>query len=278
MATGGPEALHQLCDAINRLGGSSVMLYSPEDSISKRHEYEKYNSPSILLSEIDVNDFLIFPEPWHRQVIPEFNSAIWWLAVPNDHFDASMASVDFHLCQSAFSADILSKHGKSGIMVSDYIDAIFENRQTDRKNKICSNPAKGFILSQSFISESNMQLNYLHGIPKETICDELNSSKIYIEFGHNPGKDRIPREAAACGNVVFMNRLGAGCYYDDYQIDEWFTFDKSEIKNLIEKVKLVFNDYDLYFSKQEDFRKAISAEKTIFDNQVSYMVSLIDSI
>lgn len=278
VATGGPEALHQLCDAINRLGGEAAMLYSPDDSIGRHRSYEKYSSPSIKISDIEVDDFLVFPEPWHRQVIPEFDSAIWWLAVPKDHEDVAKAKVAFHFCQSEFAKHVLLSHGIEGVMLSDYTDEVFRISHMGRGNSISGNPAKGFNFSQLFVSQSKIPISYLHGLDKQQMSNELNKSKVYIEFGHNPGKDRIPREAAKCGNVVFMNRVGAGCCYNDYQIDEWFTFDNSNFEELIEKVNLVFDDYEHYYSKQNHFLEVLSREAQVFDKQVTHMMSLIDSL
>ena len=273
--SGGPEALHQLCDAINRLGGTSAMLYCPDDQSSRPRQYDAYDSPSTLMSDIEVNDFLIFPEPWHRQVISEFDSAIWWLAVPPDHADAAAARVDFHFTQSAFAKHILSSHGGSGIMLSDYVDSFFCDIGLERIDIASVNPAKGFNLAHSFRDMYGIQMNPLYGIGKQKMLEELNKSKVYIEFGHNPGKDRIPREAAMCGNVVFMNRSGAGCFYDDYQLDEWFTFDKYSLEDLNCKLHLVFNDYENYLSQQKQFREAISAERSRFDDEVKNVLKLI---
>lgn len=278
VATGGPEALHQLCDAINRLGGESAMLYSPDDSVQRHKNYDNYISPSIAMSDIEVDDFLVFPEPWHRQVIPEFDSALWWLAVPADHEDAAKAKVALHLCQSSFAKNTLLAHGVEGFMLSDYTDSTFSNFHLPRENSISANPAKGFSFSQLFVSQSGIHLSYLHGLSKTQMCRELNRSKIYIEFGHNPGKDRIPREAAKCGNVVFMNKAGAGCFYDDYQIDEWFTFDNSNFSNLIDKVRLVFDNYEYYYSEQKAFSETLLKESQVFDKQVIQMMSFVNSL
>jgi len=278
VATGGPEALHQLCDAINRLGGESAMLYSPDDSVQRHKNYDNYISPSIAMSYIEVDDFLVFPDPWHRQVIHEFDSALWWLAVPADHEDAAKAKVALHLCQSSFAKNTLLAHGVEGFMLSDYTDSTFSNFHSPRENSISANPAKGFSFSQLFVSQSGIHLSYLHGLSKTQMCRELNRSKIYIEFGHNPGKDRIPREAAKCGNVVFMNKAGAGCFYDDYQIDEWFTFDNSNFSNLIDKVRLVFDNYEYYYSEQKAFSETLLKESQVFDKQVIQMMSFVNSL
>lgn len=273
--SGGPEALHQLCDAINRLGGNSAMLYSPNDDSPTPPQYGVYNSPSMPMSGVEADDFLIFPEPWHRQVIAEFDSAIWWLAVPLDHADVVAAPVNFHFSQSAFARHILENHAKNGVMLSDYIDILFSDLGMEREDAVFTNPAKGFRLGQMFSARSGINLGLLHGMSRYEMFQQLNRSKVYIEFGHNPGKDRIPREAAMCGNVVFMNRAGAGCFYEDYQLSEWFTFDQYSLDDLCNKVNLVLSNYDHYLEQQNGFRESISSEKSLFDSQVKHVMNLI---
>ena len=44
---------------------------------------------------------------------------------------------------------------------------------------------------------------------KAQVRDALFGARLYIDFGHHPGKDRVPREAAVAGAVVLLREAGA---------------------------------------------------------------------
>ncbi len=55
----------------------------------------------------------------------------------------------------------------------------------------------------------------LENMSKQEVRALMQQSRYYIDFGHHPGKDRLPREAAASGCVVLTLRAGAAQFFDD---------------------------------------------------------------
>ena len=69
IVSGGPEALHQLVDAINYLSGDAYIVYTRNNLISERKEttparYKRYNTPAATGSAIDDSgqNFFVVPE------------------------------------------------------------------------------------------------------------------------------------------------------------------------------------------------------------------------
>jgi len=62
----------------------------------------------------------------------------------------------------------------------------------------------------------------IENMPADTVHETLLKSQIYIDFGHHPGKDRIPREAAMSGNIVFLHERGAAAFHLDHPLDRFF--------------------------------------------------------
>ena len=60
---------------------------------------------------------------------------------------------------------------------------------------------------------------------KDQVRQALNSAAIYVEFGDNPGKDRLPREAACCGAIVLARIEGGSRMFGDTPIDPIHKFD-----------------------------------------------------
>jgi len=53
------------------------------------------------------------------------------------------------------------------------------------------------------------------GMTREQIREAGRSAKVYIDFGTHPGRDRIPREMAACGCSVITGSDGTAACTED---------------------------------------------------------------
>ena len=74
----------------------------------------------------------------------------------------------------------------------------------------------------------------------------MTHCKLFIDFGYNPGNDRLPREAAACGCCLITSNLGAYKYYEDTPFPDEYKFSVRgdlEMKKIVEKVKEVLENY-----------------------------------
>ena len=98
----------------------------------------------------------------------------------------------------------------------------------------------------------------------------LKKSKIYIDFGNHPGKDRIPREAAILGNCVLVNKNGSASNASDIEISNCYKFNekKDNIKNIISQINICFRDYNIEYKKFKPYVIKIRNEKKLFIRQV----------
>ena len=49
----------------------------------------------------------------------------------------------------------------------------------------------------------------LSGFNTKQIINIYNKTKVYLDFGYHPGKDRMPREAALFNNCIITNKKGS---------------------------------------------------------------------
>jgi hypothetical protein len=119
-----------------------------------------------------------------------------------------------HLTQSRYAFDFVrSALWVSPTMLGDYIpDAGRLGVEKADPLSIAFNPAKGKELTDEIRSLSDPSVTWLpiHGLSREGVGSLLDRATVYLETGHQPGKDRIPREAAVHGCVILMLRKGAG--------------------------------------------------------------------
>lgn len=184
-----------------------------------------------------------------------------------------------HLVQSKYAEEFLKmkKVNQENILyLSDYLndDFFIEDISIEnRENNILYNPKKGIKITKKIIK---MFPNYNY-IPLQNMTPmELKElylkSKIYIDFGNHPGKDRIPREAAILGCIVLTNKKGSAKYFEDVSIPEKYKYSDNDIKKLGNDIEYIFNNYGEVFKEYEFYRNKIKNEENIFENEILNLI------
>lgn len=260
--TGGPEALHQLVDSLRRQGQEAYLSVMPGFEGNPRvTAYEKYDSPEkvpkddsiVVVPEIGVNILNQFPLS---------NKMIWWLAAGSP----SQKDV-IHLAQSQFAAEEIKKQGFEYKMLSDYTPLDYVKSMPNEGNIIAFNGNKG----QEFVElvmplVPNAKWIPIRGMSRNQVLDTLNTSSIYLDLGHHPGKDRLPREAAVSGATVVTSRRGSANYYSDIPIMNKVPHDNPE--TIATVLRFMLNDLSSFYENQKIYRDIISKEKETFDREV----------
>ena len=110
----------------------------------------------------------------------------------------------------------------------------------------------------------------LRKIPFNKVVKLMSESVVFAEFGSNHGRDRMPREAAMSGCIVFMNPRGSSAIKEDYNIDNQYII-TDKLKNyplIIRRIKQAAQNYNTQISDFETFRKQLINENINFDNNV----------
>ena len=102
---------------------------------------------------------------------------------------------------------------------------------------------------------------------REQLKELMTQSKIYIDFGHHPGKDKFPREAASCGCVIITSFEGSAQFFNDVTIDPKYKFDNTTdgVSDLIQDI---FTNYEDHFNNFNLYRKIINTEVETFNTQI----------
>jgi len=132
---------------------------------------------------------------------------------------------------------------------------------------VAFNAAKGAAAAQSFFAEHpQYDALALRGFSKAQLKEICSGRLLYIDFGHFPGKDRLPREAAAAGSIVFVRRAGAGKVFDDFPLPDVFKFTEGDIASgeLHRRLQAVVGDPQRYWDLQADFRSIVRWERAHF--------------
>ena len=109
---------------------------------------------------------------------------------------------------------------------------------------------------------------------RDQLRELMIKSKLYIDFGHHPGKDKFPREAATCGCVLITSFNGSARFFQDIMIDPQYKFDDT-IEGVSPLIKDIFNNFEKHFNNFNLYRKVIKAEVETFNNQVKNSCTII---
>lgn len=230
--TGGVEALHQLCNEINRsaqqVGATSAFIsYQPLRTIIPQHlgVMDPYHSyPFVARTSIeDFDDMdhegsaVILPEGWwpYAARFKHAKVAIWHLgrsALADPRFLASLDTLRkfTHLaCGDAIFEECRSLL-LSPLLLEDYMGKPFSEDSGDlagpyRKGFVTN--LRGFETAQHIVGERYRVRTY-SGLKRWEVRDLLMGSRVWLEIGLGSafGLDRGPQEAALQRCVVIAHR------------------------------------------------------------------------
>ena len=117
---------------------------------------------------------------------------------------------------------ISSQLGRESFKVTDYPRAMPAlGGITKQRNLVTFNGAKGrWKLKELQPLLPDVEFRPIEGMTYPEVCRALAESSLYVELGHLPGRDRLPREAALAGTPTVMLARGAGFCWKDFPIGE----------------------------------------------------------
>jgi len=297
--SGGPELLHQLVHELRSIGKSAFISYFPfENQFELPKAYSGYDAPQTGFLD-DPDSVFIIPENSTHLVrkIHEAGIFVWWLSVDNyvktsrsswlrdavNALDTLMRGRQplfllkrhRHLVQSEYARNYLQRSGIDSAPLTDYLAGEHFSRDIaleDKQDIVAFNPKKGFDVTRQLIeSLPRLQFVGIDGLEKAEVAALLSKAKIYIDFGHHPGKDRMPREAAIAGCCVITGRSGAAANPEDipipdcYKLEDLGGVDVDAFSRLADSIFRDFNDHHQQFS---GYRRKIRSERQTFSMQV----------
>jgi len=311
--SGGPELQHQCCSVLKKFGYDSAIIYyeklrfgvDPSEEVVNR--YSRYNCTIVKKIIDDKSNSVVFAEgQWF--FLPKFHNVrkvFWWLSVDNyfASFKLSYAKLYapfggkskkynpfapgiMHCCQSEYARQFLIEKGVDqgsifslfDYLSSEFIDSAKSEVNVKKKDCVLYNPRKGFEFTQHII-EAAPEFSWvpLENMTHEKMVEVMSSSKVYIDFGNHPGKDRIPREAVMCGCVVITGKRGAAKNNVDIPIPHEYKFedDISRVPEIIKKIQECFDSYEVKRKDFDKYREIIIGEEDEFNSQVKNIGSIL---
>ena len=308
--TAGPEALHQLVAVAHALGQRAEIVYHPFDrTFETPAAYRKHGAPVGRYAD-EPGTLIVFPEIFTTLAlrVRQAEAAVWWMSVNN--FTGERYGRPWrdrlrywkymlkgqrpwggvralaHLrqfAQSDYARAFLAGHGIASEPLSDPIPVYTEPAYVaslpprlaaaQRGDTILYNPTKGATITARLVAAyPQWTFRPLRGLDREQLAQAFLDAKLYIDFGHHPGKDRLPREAAIHGCCVITARHGSAASPVDVPIPARFKLDVKDaafVQGFGERVREVFGDFEACSGELAAYRDAIAQEPAAFRRQVA---------
>lgn len=310
--TGGPMAIHQAAAACLAQGADARILYSWRSKSVPRVGSDGRGRMRRRLFGAKIPDALQaygvphseYIHPDDHIVLPEArldlalwllengfaNVHFWWLSVDNfplsrvNHLNVRRMIHQVHnACQSAYAMDFVKAHGaRSAYMLTDYTQlpdfAQAPPPLAARQFDIAYLPKKAHGARDVIARlEKRFKLTRIEGLDRQGVLDRLCDTRIFLDLGHHPGKDRLPREAALCGGVPMVRYAGAASHATDVPLPEPLlipTEDFFDEETLAARIEAVLDDPDRFTGALDAYRDTIRSEKAAFEAEIAHMVAL----
>lgn len=305
--TGGPEALHQLCAALVDQGHDAAMHYVPDrpDNVCPP-KYLHYGAPVSRDLPDRPEVVVVIPEVM-TDLVWRFHHArpvIWWLSV--DFYLArptkwtkrakrwlrerlpSRRPYEFqphprlrHANHGEYTRRYLAEHGVlDPLPLTEYIAPALTVPEADipdgpRRNVCLYNPRKGLAFTEKLIAAcagSGIEFLPLIGYSEPDLRRLYGECKLYMDFGGHPGRERMPREAAASGCVIVTGRRGSAGNELDMPLPPFYKIDESQPGaevTLRDTLMAVTADYDHHRRAQTDYRAWVRGQRDTFFEQAA---------
>lgn len=290
VATGGTEALHGFVHELNKVKGVHARLWywNVHSDDPCPEAFRGYACDHVIDLPYDFDGALVVPEIWANSVMQyDCIRAIYWLGV--DAYAGWTPDVErgkfledksiIHIVQSEYAWDVLSKlRVKHIVKCTDTVNADFydDYDEAERSDAVLYNPAKSTPFMKQLMDEcADIEFKPIAGMDRQQVIDTMRRSKLYIDFGEFPGRERIPREAALCGCCLITGKIGSAGYDGDFLHAYKFDSKQSLIWAIKHQIRYVLEHYDECRKDFDAFRESLRVDADVVSMEIKEVVDEI---
>lgn len=254
IATGGPEATHQLSDALIEQGFDARLVYFKWPDLARgpliefpayegfAPEYARYKVKLARSAPDEEGAVIVLPETL-AHLVPFYAKAkvlVWWLSVDNAFGALSGVNLNYlrrpnvyHASQSRYAETFTQALQLNSLgMLSDYTVDLTEYAiplpMAERPKLVAFNARPDKVIAdleaigaEIAALDPEIRCIAIHGMSRPEIAAVFAAARVYVDLGNFPGKDRLPREAASMGCASLRFHAGAAKGGGDFIETHW---------------------------------------------------------
>jgi hypothetical protein len=298
--SGGPEALHQLCNALIRSGRDAYIYpFAGSENNKPVERFSHYGCP--IDNSLNKDTVLVVPEIVPHLIMRSGQTILWWLsidnsplvkkpeiAIENDINTTNVLSTEefwvrfhspnvTHLAQSYYAKNYLKdKYLIKSQMLTDYIPLDEYKEKKTQNKELVTFSLKGSQFYDYYADKlSDHECLRLAGMSRNEVLQHLSNSRLYIDLGNQPGRDRLPREASLLHTYVMVNKKGAGSFYRDSPLSQEFKINVADPYTSLKKIDAILKRKPSPNPSQIFYREWIKKQKIVFELEVRKLLKLL---
>ena len=166
-------------------------------------------------------------------------------------------------------------------MCTDFVNPAFyeEYEEEERNNVVVYNPAKATPFMHEIIAACpGIEWKPIQGMRRAEVINTMRHSKLYVDFGEFPGRERMPREAVLCGCCIITSKIGSAYYYKDFFHDYKFDSKPGHMWAIIRKIQYVLDHYEECRKDFDLFRIMLRDDKEKVGAQCADVIMALEEI
>jgi hypothetical protein len=238
-------------------------------------------------------NFEIIKNSYHRFYLNSFCSSYVIELIKKGN--VKIPKIDLHIAQSSYARIFIESYNfkkDSIVLIHEPIEEEFLNmaRNVDLKEKcnvVTWNSRKAYPIAFKLVNllKRKFKVIDLYNVGKENMIKALSISKIFIDIGFHPGRDRPVREAVALGNLALVNNHGGYYLREDCPVPARFKINcyldylfEEDYEDIYKNIVLWINNYEEYLKEFDEMRKFVLLEPQLFIKNVKMLVSKLDQL
>ena len=209
---------------------------------------------------------------------------VWWLSVDNAFEQLAVQKTNLnhlrservlHTYQSGYAHDVIRALGcHRTLPLSDYTpDFTLDETAAPAapKTDIALNANHKVIYDVGAIAarlerECSVKVHLIRGLSRAQVYDALDCSKLFIDLGNFPGKDRLAREALLRQCCVFALDVGAA---RDYALPAECYFKPEQVNQIFAAAQHLLQNDAFYRELSRPAQQAVQRERLVFEREVA---------
>lgn len=184
--------------------------------------------------------------------------------------------------QSYYGQSFVRRHvNRDAFLLTDYPRPMPDvNDVKRRSNVVAYNGAKGqWKIHELQVLLPDVEFLPIQGMSFEDVCRALASASLYVEIGHLPGRDRLPREAALLGTPTVLLARGAGFCWQDFPlgVDYRIPYTVDWAGHMAPVIQEAIEDPATIRQAQEPFYEWVAGEPDRYSHAVDEWVERLGS-
>ena len=162
------------------------------------------------------------------------------------------------------------------VIITDPIRVVDVAPAARERNVVVYNHAKSWSMIDAVRALlPNVEFRAIRGMSFDDVAQTLSTATVYLELGHLPGRDRMPREAAHFGTPVVCLARGAGYCWQDVPLPPEYRvpFREGWPAAAVEAVRRVLDDPSAAARDQEPYRAWVAEEPARYEAAVDEWLS-----